>query len=132
LVPSRVPRLPATLLLLQAGISQFEAAESNFIPGKAVGYGLYRNKGPHKGLYRTEWAPCSAPQLMGPPPPPPPIRVKPMAEGFTKCKELSQFFLNGRKMKKNCEVFQIWNGHWSGAFCFSKCKKKQDSGRKFG
>jgi hypothetical protein len=39
-----------------------------------------------------------------------------MAEGFTKCKELSQFFLNGRKMKKNCEVFQIWNGHWSGAF----------------
>ncbi len=84
LVPSRVSRLPATLLplLLQAGISQFEAAESIFIPGKAVGCGLYRNKGPYKGLSRngpmlSSWAP---------------IPVKPMAEGFIKCKDLSQFF----------------------------------------
>jgi len=83
-----------------------------------------------KRVFRRGGGPVPSPPVLGAPPPP--IRVKPMAEGFTKCKELSQFFLNGRKMKKNCEVFQIWNGHWSGAFCFSKCKKKQDSGRKFG
>ncbi len=59
LVPSRVSRLPAAL---QAGISQFEAAESNFVRGKAVGCGFYRNKGPHKGLYRN--GPHA--QLMGP------------------------------------------------------------------
>jgi hypothetical protein len=107
----------------QAGFSQFGAEESNFIPGKAVGCGLYRNKGTRGFTGMGPMLSSSAHGPLGP------IPVKAHGWGaLPKCKDLSHFFFNWRKMKNKLWGDSNSNMEWPlewGHSAFQNARKNK-------